>query len=167
MTPHPLTDRALHAFYCEHNSWLQGWLRRRLGCTEQAADLAHDTYIQFLTSQPREPLIEPRAYLTTLAKRVLFNFWRRRDLERSYLEALAAVPAQNVPSEEERAVILDTLAVIDRALQKLPPKARHAFLLSQLYEMPYSAIASTLGVSVMTVRRHMKQAITVCCAAAA
>lgn len=165
MTPQILTDGAFRAFYREHNPWLQGWLRRRLGCTEQAADLAQDTYLQYLTSQPSEPIIEPRAYLTTLAKRVLFDFWRRRDLEHSYLEALSALPAQYVPSEEERALIIDTLTTIDHALRGVPPLAKQAFLLSQLYEMPYHAIADQLGISVMTVRRYMKQALTACCLA--
>ena len=29
--------------YLEHHGWLLGWLRRRLECSETAADLAHDT----------------------------------------------------------------------------------------------------------------------------
>ena len=165
MTPQQLTDGTFRTFYREHNPWLQGWLRRRLGCTEQAADLAQDTYLQYLTSQPDEAIVEPRAYLTTLAKRVLFNFWRRRDLEHRYLEALAALPAQHAPSEEERALIMDALSAVDHALRDVPALARQAFLLSQLYELPYHAIADQLGISVMTVRRYMKQALTACCLA--
>ena len=38
------------------------------------------------------PIIEPRAFLTTVAKRVLFNYYRRQDLERAYLDALAQMP---------------------------------------------------------------------------
>lgn len=36
--------QTIHALYRDHHGWLHGWLRNRLGCTEQAADLAHDTY---------------------------------------------------------------------------------------------------------------------------
>ncbi|MBV8624203.1 MAG: RNA polymerase subunit sigma, partial [Herbaspirillum sp.] len=36
---------SIEALYCDHHSWLQGWLRRRLGNSEQAADLAQDTFL--------------------------------------------------------------------------------------------------------------------------
>jgi hypothetical protein len=117
----------------------------------------------YLTARPAEAIQEPRAYLTTLAKRVLFNFWRRRDLEYAYLAALASMPEHHMPSEEDRALVVDTLLAIDRALNTLPPLVREAFLLSQLYEMPYQEIADQLGISHMTVRRYMKQALTSCC----
>ena len=54
---------------------------------------------------------------------------------------------------------------IDRALQRLPARARQVFLLSQLHELTYPQIAERLGVSAITVRRCMKQAVTLCVAA--
>jgi DNA-directed RNA polymerase specialized sigma24 family protein len=35
---------------------------------------------------------EPRAYLLTIARRLVFETWRRRDLERAWLAELAALP---------------------------------------------------------------------------
>ncbi|MNL40015.1 putative RNA polymerase sigma factor FecI [compost metagenome] len=92
----------------------------------------------------------------------MFSFWRRRELERAYLDSLAALPQASAPSEESRALVIDALMHIDRALQHLPPKARQAFLYSQLDELSYSEIAARIGTSVITVRRYMKQAITLC-----
>ncbi|MDU5679729.1 sigma factor, partial [Pseudomonas aeruginosa] len=44
----PPADASLHDavshLYQDHHGWLQGWLRRRLGCAENAADLAQDTF---------------------------------------------------------------------------------------------------------------------------
>ena len=42
--------RAMHALYSEHHGWLQNWLRGKLGCAADAADLAQDTFLRILLS---------------------------------------------------------------------------------------------------------------------
>ena len=41
-----LDQSALHQLYSEHNSWLKGWLRVRLGNAADASDLAQDNYLE-------------------------------------------------------------------------------------------------------------------------
>lgn len=159
------TEHSAAELYEAHHSWLQAWLRRRLGCRHDAADLAHDTFVRVLAGRQTETIREPRAFLTTLAQRALFTFWRRRELERAYLDSLGALPPATVASEESRALVIEALMHIDRALQRLPLKARQTFLYSQLDGLGYAEIAVRVGVSVITVRRYMKQAITLCVAA--
>lgn len=161
----PTEPSAAEQLYEAHHSWLQEWLRRRLGCRHDAADLAHDTFVRVLAGRQTEAIREPRAFLTTLAQRTLFTFWRRRELERAYLDSLAALPQAHAPSEESRAVVVEALMHIDRSLQRLPHKARQAFLYSQLDELTHAEIAERIGTSVITVRRYLKQAITLCVAA--
>ncbi|MDM9558297.1 sigma-70 family RNA polymerase sigma factor [Bordetella petrii] len=160
--PSPLPPHAVAQLYEAHHAWLQEWLRRRLGCRHDAADLAHDTFARVLAARPAASIREPRAFLATLARRVLYSFWRRRELERAYLDSLAALPAPAAPSEEARALVVEALAAIDRILQGLPLKARQAFLYSQLDGLTYPEIARLMGISAITVRRHVKQAITLC-----
>ena len=121
--------------------------------------------MRVLACRQTETIREPRAFLTTLAQRTLFTFWRRRELERAYLDSLGALPPATVASEESRALVIEALMHIDRALQRLPLKARQTFLYSQLDGLGYAEIAVRVGVSVITVRRYMKQAITLCVAA--
>lgn len=151
--------------YAAHHGWLLGWLRRKIGCGEHAADLTQDTFVQVMTGGYSPEIREPRAYLTVIAKRLLFNFWRRRDLENAYLEALAALPEETAPSMEARALVLEALEQLDRALATIPPKARQVFLLSQLHELTYAEISMHLTMPVITVRRYMKLAIRACCLA--
>lgn len=156
-SPPPIAE-----LYADHHAWLHAWLRKRLGCTHQAADLAHDTFVRALLTPRVEDIREPRAWLTTVAHGIMVNHLRRQDLERAYLAALAARPAAFSPSPEERALILDTLAQIDALLDGLPPKARAAFLLSQLEGLAYADIAARLGVSVSMIKKYMLQAVTHC-----
>jgi RNA polymerase sigma-70 factor (ECF subfamily) len=144
--------------YVDHYGWLRGWLQKKLGCSAQAADLTHDTFLRLLTSAPVEDVVEPRAFLTTVAKRVLANHYRRREIERAYLEALAALPEPQVPSVEARAIVIETLVEIDLMLDGLPCAAKQVFLLAQVDGLAYAAIARELGISVSTVKRHMLKA---------
>jgi RNA polymerase sigma-70 factor (ECF subfamily) len=152
----------VRTLYCEHHGWLHGWLRRRLGDAHQAADLAHDTFLRLLARDEPVQAREPRAFLTTVAQRVLFNHYRRQQLERAYLEALAQMPQAFSMSPEERALLLEALDEIDRRLDGLPAPVRRAFLLSQLDGMPQTEIAATLGISLTTVKRYIVQAGVQC-----
>lgn len=152
----------VESLYHDHHSWLTGWLRRRLGCPDSAADLAQDTFIRVLSAREPAAIIEPRAFLTTLAKRVLFNHYRRQDLERAYLETLAQMPEMLAPSEEDKAIILQTLIELDQLLDGLPRLVKRAFLLAQVDGLTYPQIAAELGISVATVKRHLQKAALRC-----
>lgn len=153
----------VETLYSDHHSWLRGWLHRRLGNAEQAADLAHDTFIRLLSSDRVPAAIdEPRAFLTTVAQRVVSNHWRREKLEKAYLEALAQAPAEVAPSPEARAILLETLVELDRLLDGLPTLVRRAFLLSQLDGHTHAQVADTLGISIPTVKRYIVKALQRC-----
>ena len=82
----------LHSLFGDHHGWLLSRLRARLGCTHDAADMAAEVFAQVVALSEPQSIREPRALLTTIAKRLMYDGWRRRDLERAYLEALALQP---------------------------------------------------------------------------
>jgi len=156
----PLSPSAFTALYSSHHRWLQGWLVRRLGNAWDAADLAQDTFVRVL-GRPVAGA-EPRALLTHIAKGLVVDRWRRQEIERAYLETVAQLPEELVPSPESRLLILETLCRLEAMLQSLPALTRQAFLMSQLDGLTYGAIAEQLGVSLITVKRHMRTAFVAC-----
>lgn len=160
------TRRQVHALYHDHHGWLQGWLRKKLDNSFDAADLAHDTFMRLLNREEMIAPQEPRAFLTTVAKGLVANFYRRRQVEAAWLEALAALPEPEVPDVETRAILLETLIEIDRRLDGLPVVVRKAFLMSQLDGMTQSQIAVELAISLATVQRYIAKALHRCLFAA-
>ncbi|MEK7318531.1 MAG: sigma factor-like helix-turn-helix DNA-binding protein [Pseudomonadota bacterium] len=152
----------IQALYSCHHRWLLGWLHRKIGCWHRSADLAHDTFMRLLAREEALAIAEPRAFLTTVAQRVLANQWRREKLEQAYLEALASRPAALAPSEEERAILLETLNDIAERLDGLPVVVKRAFLMAQLEGQSQADIASALRISVTTVKRYLVRAGTQC-----
>lgn len=155
-------NHTVEGLYNAHHNWLTGWLRRRLGCPHNAADLAQDTFVKVLLARETPQLVEPRAFLTTIAKRVLCNHYRRQELERAYYQALAELPEAFAPSEEERAIILETLVELDQLLDGLPILVKHTFLLAQIDGLTHNEIAARLSISVATVKRHLTKAAMRC-----
>jgi RNA polymerase sigma factor (sigma-70 family) len=157
------TEPTLHDLYRDHRGWLETWLSKRLGNGSDAADLSQDTFLRVLASSQRiADLQEPRAYLLTVGKRLLSNFYQRRSLEQAYLAALAAMPEDCVPSPEHRWLLLETLQALEELLDGLPRAVRRAFLWSQLDGLTYAQIAERLQVSERTIKRYMAQAYEHC-----
>ncbi len=156
----PLERQEIATLYADHHGWLQGWLRKKMGSPAGAADVAHDTFVRLLDRDDAVAAREPRAFLVTVAQRVLFNHYRREKLERAYLDLLAQLPPLHAPSPEEQTLLLATLLDLDRALDALPPTVKRAFLLRQLDELPQEDIARQLGISLATVKRHLLRAAT-------
>lgn len=152
----------ISALYSDHHGWLQGWLRRKMGNACDAADLAHDTFLRVLARRDTPALLAPRAYLGAIARGLVADFFRHKDIERAYLDALAAMPEAHAPSPETRAIVLEALVAIDNMLDGLKPAVRQAFLLSQLDGLTYEQIAQQLGVTRRTVSNYMCTAIEHC-----
>jgi len=153
----------LETLYSDHHGWLSSWLRRRLGNAYDAADMAHDVYLRLL-QKPREfdSFEGARAYLSTMAKGMCADLWRRREIEQVWLETLAVQPEAIAPSPEQRAIAIDALCEVDRMLQKLPVKAANAFVMAQIHGMTYKEIAAELAVSDRMVKKYMAQAMLHC-----
>jgi len=152
----------IHALYSAHHQWLSGWLRRRLGSSFDAADLAQDVFIRLLTRRRPVQAREPRAFLATIAHGLVVEHWRRRELEQAWLETLAAMPENLSPSPETRQIIFETLTQIDRMLDTMKPAVREAFLLAQLDGLTCPQIAARLGISLATAERHIAKALRAC-----
>ncbi len=154
--------QAIQTLYSDHHSWLHGWLRRRLGCAEQAADLSHDTFVRILRSGVATQIDEPRGYLSKIASGLLIDFFRRRAIEQAYLSLLARLPEPELPSLETQAIVVESLLRIEKMLAGLKPKVREAFLLSQLEGLTYPQIAERLDISLRTVSNYMTTALDHC-----
>ncbi len=157
-----LHKQTVHTLYLDHHRWLCGWLRQRLGCVDHAADMAQDTFMRVLTQRKAHELREPRAYLSTIARSLMIDMFRRRTVEQAYLETLASRPEALDISPETRLLIIETLLEIDRILHGLGARTRQIFLMAHLDGLSYVEIGRQLQVSVNTVKKHAVRALMHC-----
>ena len=161
----PSYQSAITDLYCEHHGWLFGWLRRKLGCAHNAADLAQDTFTRILNARESvATLREPRAFLSTTARRLIIDQVRRKQIENAYLQelALTAETLENFQSPEQILATLEALEQIAFILEGMQDKARQAFVLYYLDGLTQCEIARQLGLSDRTVRKYLIQALLHC-----
>ncbi|MCM8741046.1 sigma-70 family RNA polymerase sigma factor [Pseudomonas koreensis] len=142
-----------------HYHWLRNYLRRQLQDTASAEDLTCETFAQLLEAPALTAIREPRALLTTIAQRLLYQHWRRADLARRYAQHFEAECAA---SPEELTQQRQTLSRLDRSLQRLPGKVRSTFLLARIDGLTYPQIAAELGISQRSVSVYMSRSQALC-----
>lgn len=160
--PEFVLRQKVESLYVDHHAWLQGWLRRKLGDSFVAADLAQDTFVSVMASGKAQDIREPRSFLATIARRLVAHRHRRQVLETGYLEMLAQLPEALMPSAEMQCMAIEALQQLDRALDGLPSKVKEAFLLAHLEELSYAEIAQRLGVSSSSVKQYLTRANCQC-----
>ena len=161
----PSYQSAITDLYCEHHGWLFSWLRRKLGCAHNAADLAQDTFARILNARESvATLREPRAFLSTTARRLIIDQVRRKQIENAYLQelALTAEVLEGFQSPEQILTTLEALEQIAFILEGMQEKARQAFVLYYLDGLTQCEIARQLGLSDRTVRKYLIQALLHC-----
>ena len=142
---------------------LVSFFRRRSNSTEDAADLAQDTF-ERLSATDIGQIRKPASFLFTTAMNLL------RDRARS---AQARHAACTVPAEEEQLVcpaphldrVLDgeqRMRVVEEELRALGPKCRAVFVLFHFDGLSQREIADRLRISVSMVEKYVKQAVRRC-----
>ena len=122
--------------------------------------------IDFDDNRAASALVGPYGqHLAQIAKGLVIDLYRRRQIEAAYLDALARLPQPLAPSAEDCAAAVQALVDIDAVLNGLPPKAREALLLRKLDGMSYRDIATRLRVSVSSVEKYVATALLACCQA--
>ncbi|MGE8610818.1 MAG: sigma-70 family RNA polymerase sigma factor [Achromobacter veterisilvae] len=157
-------EQELANFCNDHHGWLLGWLRKKLGCPHSAADVAQDTFVRIVAASNRILPREPRAYLTTLASRILIDQARHRKVEQAYLEYLQLAANQDggFPSPEQTMIALQALQRIGDVLQGLGEKPSQAFVLHYLGGETLASVGSQLGVSTAMAHKYVVRALMHC-----
>lgn len=136
--------------YLQHN-----WRNR-----SDIADMRQDIYVQVFESALKELPTHPKAFLFTTARNHLIRKMRREQIVPieavSDFEALSA--AMDSPGPERTTVARDELRRLQAVIERLPARAREAFLMQQVDGLSRKEIAARMGVGEETVKSHLQTA---------
>ncbi|GJL49058.1 MAG: RNA polymerase sigma factor [Nitrospirales bacterium] len=140
------------------------FLTRRLGSHEQALDATQETFLRVLSQKSSHPIDNPRAFLYKTARNLTIDMFRREQkhthvsLESDDIQSALTVE----PDQEQRVEGKERLHRLYLAIQELPPKCRHVFLLHKFQERSQMEIAIQLGISKNMVEKHVMKALAHC-----
>lgn len=156
-------QNAIEQLYHTHHTWLYCWLTKRLKQECLAADITQDTFVKIIQHYERYAHYEhPRALLTTIAKNLANQWWRRQKIEQSYEDYLLQLEEVYHPSPEQEFLMFEALVELNNILNRLQVREKEVFFLWQMEGLTYPKIAERLSVSLNTVKRDVKK-IMLCC----
>jgi RNA polymerase sigma-70 factor (ECF subfamily) len=125
-----------------HRTFLRGLAYRMLGSIAEADDVVQDAFLRW-REVDRARVEEPRAYLARIVSRLCLDRMKSASHRREQYvgvwlpEPVVAEPAEGLADDLSVALLL--------ALQRLSPLERAAFLLHDVFDMDYAAVAEAIG----------------------
>lgn len=154
-----LKTQLIGQIFQQHHAWLCTRLAYWTGCSHSAEDLAAETFLKVWTLPDATVIREPRALLTTIAQRLMYERWRRRDREKACLDGMSERAEPLHASPQEQLLLMERLSAIDRQLDGLSGQAKAVFVCSQLDGMTYAQIGQRLGLSLGRIHQLMTLAL--------
>ena len=160
-------EAAFERLVARHGTAVFNTIRRFVGDTGRAEELAQEVFLRLWRAAPRyEPTAAFRTWLFTIVRRLCWNELRRAGREVSLEEELgeerpggrAARISAVGPLPEEGALAAERAAAVREAIQSLPPAQRTAVIFRRYEELSYQEIASALETTVPAVKSLLVRA---------
>jgi RNA polymerase sigma-70 factor (ECF subfamily) len=160
---------AIDQAFREESALVLRWLTSRIGDKDDAQDVLQSVYLRTLAFAENNTIDNPRALIFRIAAHLAVDELRRKrrfranhitEIDQESDKSLSAVSC-NTPDSEEILITREEIQSVMRALDKLPGKAKAAFLMNRVYGDTYAEIAEKLGVSVSSVEKYMIKALAV------
>jgi RNA polymerase sigma-70 factor (ECF subfamily) len=125
-----------------------------------AEDLVAEVFLRIWIHRERwDPGGNVRAYLFTSARNRALDHLRRLDTERRALRSVTNHGHSASPADAaEQAATRELAAILQRAIDELPPRPRQVVLLRWQRNLSNPEIANELGIALKTVEMHVTRA---------
>ncbi|MGH8239089.1 MAG: RNA polymerase sigma factor [Steroidobacteraceae bacterium] len=151
----------LKQLFLEHNQALVSFLTVRLRSEQEARDVAQEAYLRLLQLDNPTTGNFLRAYLFRIASNLAIDRLRHRSMQARVYPRGVVEEAAPAPPDLQAAAI-EELAAVRKALQELPAKASHAFVLYMFSGRTIESIAQEMSLSGRMVRYHIARALEHC-----
>lgn len=162
MTPGKPTDYG--KIYAALRTSLQSYVSRFYRRSQDIEDVIQEAFIRVIEAQGDRDINDPEGYLYRVTKNLALTELGKISTKMTvFIEDLEPedTDLQGVELDREMAA-REHLGLLFEAVQALPPKCRHVFILRRVYGYSQKEIAAELGISVKTVEVHLTKAILHC-----
>lgn len=127
---------------------------------EDAADIVQEVFLS-LWNRRTEIIITSSlsSYLQTSVRYKAINYIEKNITRRNYLSMLSELADAHASSPEAILQVKEIQEAVNRAVVQMPPKMQEVYLLSRQEYLSHKEIASKLGISEETVKKHIQHAM--------
>jgi RNA polymerase sigma-70 factor (ECF subfamily) len=150
---------SVEAAWRSHRPYLVNLAYQMLGDVGEAEDVAQEAFLRLSRTDPIQ-IDDVRAWLTVVAGRLCLDQMRSARARREQPDegALEAAPSRGVDPADRVTLDDEVRTALLEVLQRLSPGERVAFVLHDVFQMPFDEIAQTVGRPVGTCRQLARRA---------
>src|ERR671935_938655 len=146
----------------EQRAHLKAVAYRMLGSLTEADDAVQDAWLR-LNRSGADGVDNLRAWLTTIVARICLNMLRSRDVRREEpLDVHVPDPVVSLDDRvdpEQEVLLADSVGLaLQVVLETLAPDERLAFVLHDMFDVPFDEVAAIVGRSVEAARQMASRA---------
>ncbi len=145
-----------------YHTELVGYFSKILGDSEHAKDVVQEAYLRIaLMGKRAQGIMQPRAFLYHIAKRILIDEWRKE--KENFIFSLKEMD-HTLCDEEPLEHLLSTARIerLEQTIEKLPPRCQMAFKLHKFEGYSHKEIALRMGISKNAVEKLIIRALISC-----
>ena len=154
----PLSEAALRQIYGDTIDALYGYASRRCGgVRELAEDITQDVWLRAVQDWRAKGVPEnPLAWLTTVARNLILNQFRRKEGE-----SIDVIPAEEILAavdEDDVRASANVASVVNRALERIPENEARLIEAFHFERFKVAQLADAYGVSERAIEGRLRRA---------
>jgi RNA polymerase sigma factor (sigma-70 family) len=155
----PNRSQALAEIASNHHAALVRFLTLRTGSAEDAKEVVQEAYAKMLALDRPGTISFLAGYLWRIAVNLAIDRKRERALrERFYRAALGPIEKQEL-SAETTLEARESLAIVEAAIGRLPPRCYEAFVLHVLEGLRFDEVGREMRISGRMAKKHVARAL--------
>lgn len=153
-------EAAFRELYIRYKDRLWNYIFAFLKAVDESDDLIQEIFIQLWELRhSTNPELSFSAFMYTIAKNKVFNYFRDKDMDLQYKKALIMSRPIEMNSIDADIIYLEYKKILVSAIEQLPPQRKRIFNMSRIEHKTHKEIALQLGFSVSTVQEHISASL--------
>ncbi len=158
-----VSDMELTGLFLGHARALRGYLARRLGDSQLAADLVQESFLRLAEQQRQGRVQHSPGYLYQIARNLLVDHLRKQARRNTH-----SLAPEMLADLEDPLGCLETLAMAEQqrqalrdAMASLPPRTREVLQLNRLEGLTHAEVARKMEISDSCVQKHLARGLAI------
>lgn len=153
-------EASFKELFDSYNRPLYYFVFKYLRNKEDAEEIVQEIFLKIWRDRSKlNADLSLKSFLFTIAYNSTMNALRKSAFNNQYKNMVGLTQPSSDLATEKEVNYRETLLLIEKAIDLLPPKRKQVFKMSRYEELTYQEIADQLSLSVKTVNDHMTEAL--------
>lgn len=148
-------DCLISQSYIDFHTAIYNYIKNRINNTEDAADLAQDTYVRLLDYKAMLRQETVKSFIFTIARNLVIDYIRRHYRKQEVSANMYEFSKDYTESAENELFANDLLKLENGMMMTLPKQRKLIYYMDRFEEKSADEISQTLQISKRTVESHL------------